>query len=362
MLALLIAIVVGVAIAANGNATLLSAADYLAPIGSLWVNAIRMTVIPLVVSLVIASDSAATRQLPPGAAEAAGQIVATAEAQTFATWVTSLIPTNPIAAAANGAMVPLILFTIFLALAIAKSPPAASTTLVNFFQAVADAMLVLVRGVISLAPLGVFALIVPIAARAGGELAGAIGLYIVAYSIAGVVVSLLLYPVVALFAGIPVRRFARAVLPAQLIAFSSSSSIASLPAMVESAETGLGLDPRVTGFVLPLAVSTFKFAGPLAWTVGTLFVSWFFHVPLGAREFAIVAFAAVFLSFAAPGVPGGAFIMLTPLFLAIGLPAAGVALLLAVDAIPDRFSTVLNVTGDLAATALVARTPAPDAG
>jgi len=218
-----------------------------------------------------------------------------------------------------------------------------------------------VRGVISLAPIGVFALVVPLAARAGGELAGAIGAYIAASSLAAVAVTLLLYPVVALFGGIPMRRFARAALPAQLIAFTSSSSIASLPAMVESAEVGMGLSPRVTGFVLPLAVSTFKFAGPQAWTVGTLFVSWFFQVPLGVREFAIVAFAAVFLSFAAPGVPGGAFIMLAPLFQAIGLPPAGIAILLAMDAIPDRFSTVVNVTGDLAATALVARTPAPDA-
>jgi len=96
-----------------------------------------------------------------------------------------------------------------------------------------------------------------------------------------------------------------------------------------------------------------------------LFVGWFYGVPLHARELATIAFAAVFLSFAAPGIPRGAFIMLTPLFLAIGLPAEGIGILIAVDAIPDTFATVLNVTGDLAAAALVARgesaTPAPAA-
>jgi Na+/H+-dicarboxylate symporter len=167
----------------------------------------------------------------------------------------------------------------------------------------------------------------------------------------------LLYPVVALVGRIPVRRFGRAVLPAQLIAFSSSSSIASLPALVESAE-GLDLPAPVTGFVLPLSVSTFKNASPVSWTIGALFIGWFYGVPLHARELATIAFAAVFLAFAAPGIPRGAFIMLTPLFLAVGLPAEGIGILIAVDAIPDTFATVLNVTGDLAAAALVARSDA----
>jgi Na+/H+-dicarboxylate symporter len=160
---------------------------------------------------------------------------------------------------------------------------------------------------------------------------------------------------VALFSFVPVRRFAKAVLPAQLIAFSSSSSIASLPALVEGAEQGLGLTSRITGFVLPVAVATFKLASPVSWTVGALFVAWFYGITLHLPQLATVAFAAVFLAFAAPGVPRGAFLMLTPLFLAIGLPPEGIGILIAVDVIPDVFSTVLNVTGDLAAAAIVAK-------
>jgi proton glutamate symport protein len=215
--------------------------------------------------------------------------------------------------------------------------------------------LILERWVVLMAPAVSYALVLPLAAHAGAALAGAIGFYIVAYSVACVAVSLLLYPVVAALAGIPMRRFARAALPSQLIAFSSSSSVASLPALVESAERGLELPSRATGFVLPLAVSTFKLAAPVSWTVGALFVGWFYGVPLHAPQLATVAFAAVFLAFAAPGVPRGAFIMLTPLFLAIGLPAEGIGILIAVDAIPDTFATVLNVTGDLVAAVLVAR-------
>ena len=396
--ALAVAVVAGSAIAATGNAQLLHAADLIAPVGTLWVNAIRMTVIPLVVSLLITGVASATDvkavgrlggrtllvfllllagmaivvmpvapavfellsppttppPLPAGAAEAAGQLAAD-PAQTLSAWLISLIPSNPIAAAANGAMVPLILFTMFFALAITKTASQHRATLVGFFQALADAMLVLVRWVVLLAPIGVFALVLPLAAHAGATLVGGIGFYIIAYSLACILATLLLYPAVALFGGIPIKRFARAALPAQLIAFSSSSSIASLPALVESAERGLGLPARITGFVLPLAVSTFKIAGPVSWTVGALFVGWFYGVPLGVRELGTIAFAAIFLAFAAPGVPRGAFIMLTPLFLAIGLPPEGIGILIAVDVIPDTFSTVLNVTGDLAATALVAR-------
>ena len=390
----------GIAVSASHNAGLLNAADAVAPVGALWVNAIRMTVIPLVVSLLITGVASVsdistigriggrtvavffsllvgatllalplaitvfswlpslitTRPgLPQGAAEAASSLATGAPAVGFANWLTSLIPTNPIAAAANGAMLPLILFTLLLALAIARSPAEARDTLTGFFRALSVAMLVMVRWIVWLAPVGVFALMLPLGAHGGAGLAGAVGYYIVAYSLASVLFVLLLYPVIALVARTPVRDFARAAFPAQLIAFSSSSSIASLPALVEGAEQGLLLPKQVTGFVLPLAVSAFKFAGPVSWTFGACFVAWFYQVDLGATQYATLAFASVFLGFAAPGVPRGAFLMLAPLFLAIGLPVEGIGILIAVDAIPDLFATVLNASGDLAAAVLVAR-------
>jgi proton glutamate symport protein len=397
LLALVVATALGLLIAAANDARLIGLADQLVPIGTLWVNAIRMTVIPLVVSLLVTGVAsttdvaaigrlgartvivfvllpagmavvmmpiiaavfawlppAASRPLPPGASEAASQVVASG-APTLAEWLTSLIPSNPVSAAADGAMVPLIIFTLLFALALTRAAAPARNTLLGLFQAVAETMLTLVGWVIVAAPIGIFALILPLAAHAGSALVGGIGFYIVAYSILSVVATLLLYPATAVFGGVSIRRFARAALAPQLIAFSSSSSIASLPALVASAETELGLPKRTTGFVVPLAVSTLKVAGPVSWTVGALFIGWFYGINLGLRELATVAFAAVFLAFAAPGVPRGAFIMLTPLLLAVGLPAEGVGILIAVDALPDVFATVLNVTGDLAAAAIVSR-------
>jgi Na+/H+-dicarboxylate symporter len=298
---------------------------------------------------------AARPSLPPGAAEAAQSLTSGAPSVGFASWLTSLIPTNPVNAAANGAMLPLILFTLLFAVAIAKSPTAARTTLLGFFSAVTEAMLVLVRWVVRLAPIGVFGLMLPLGAHGGVGLAGAVGFYVIAYSAANVLAILLLYPALAVVARVPVKVFARAALPAQVIAFSSSSSIASLPALVEGAEQELKLPNEVTGFVLPLAVSMFKFGGPVAWPIGSLFVAWFYGVELHAPQYLTIAFAAIFLGFAAPGVPRGAFLMLAPLFLAIGLPVEGIGILIAVDAIPDLFATVTNATGDLAATVLVAR-------
>ena len=399
LLALGAALAFGIAIAAGGSPALLRAADAIAPIGTLWVNAIRMTVIPLVASLIVTGVASArdvkaigrlggktllvflgmlaslavvivpltkavfgllgdrgasAPPLPAGAVDAA-QILAADPQQTLATWLVSLVPTNPIAAASSGAMLPVILFTLLFALAAAKAAPAARRTIVGFFQALSEVMLVLVRWVILAAPVGVFALMLPLSAHAGANVAGAIGFYILAYSALSVGAVLFAYPMVAVFGGIPMRRFGRAALPAQLIAFTSSSSVASLPALIESAERGLGLPKRISGFVLPVSVSTFHFAAPVTWTVGTLFVGWFYGIPIGAREIIIVALASVFLTAAAPGVPRGGFIMLAPLFSELKLPVEGIGILIALDVIPDTFATALNVTGDLAAAALVAR-------
>jgi proton glutamate symport protein len=396
------AIAAGLAIGASDNASLLRAADAVAPIGTMWVNAIRMTVIPLIVALIITGvasaadvatvgklggrtllvfvallfgtavlvmpfapslfallpDDAARPALPEGAAQAASEVSAGAANLSASQWLTSLIPSNPIGAAATGQIVPLIVFTLLFGIAVARSPGKTRGALVGFFQALGDAMLVLVRWIILLAPIGIFALVLPIAARAGGAFVGAIGFYIVAYSVTTLLVTALLYPVVMLAGRVSLRRFARAVLPAQLVAFSTSSSLAALPALVESAERDLEIPERVSGFVLPLAVSMFKIAGPVSWTVGALFVAWFYGVPLGTGQLATIAFAAVFLGFAGPGIPRGAFISLAPLFVSVGLPAEGIGLLIAVDAIPDLFATVLNTTGNLAATAIVARSEA----
>ncbi|QJR35361.1 dicarboxylate/amino acid:cation symporter [Gemmatimonas groenlandica] len=398
LVALGLAVVFGALISASGSPLAIQVADALAPIGVLWVTAIRMTVIPLLVALIVTGVASASYvrdigrmgasalivflalligaaaivipaapllfslmpdgarpALPAGAAQAASEVANSGQTPTVASWLTSLLPSNPVSAAADGAMVPFILFVLLFAIAVARSAPESRATLVAFFRALGDAMMTLVRGVIWLAPIGVFAMVLPLAAHAGASMAGAIGFYIAAYALVTLLVIALLYPVVAIFGGIPMGRFAKAALPAQLIAFSSSSSLAALPALVEAAEDALALPKRVTGFMLPLGAAMFKLAAPTTWTAGAMFIAWFYNMPLHAPELFTIALASVFLGFASPGIPRGGFIMLTPLLLAVGLPVEGVGILIAVDAIPDTIATVLNVTGNLVATVLVAR-------
>lgn len=398
LVALLVGLALGVWIATTGNATLLRLALAIQPIGALWVNAIRMTVIPLVVSLLMTGVAsladvgsmgrmsartllvfggllivsavvpAATMPfvfslfpwptghipLPSGAAEAAAQLQASPTPVGVMEWITSLLPANPVEAAASGNMVSLIVFVFLVALATARSAPATREPLVRLFKSLGDVMLLLVGWIIALAPVAVFCLVLPLAAQSGASLVGAVGFYITAMAIGCAIVVALYYPIVVMAGGLPIGRFARAVLPSQLIAISCSSSIATLPAMVTTSDA-VDIPPAVSGFVLPLAVSVFKPAAGVAWVVGVLFVGRVYGIPIGPKEMGIVAAAAIFLSFASPGVPRGAFLLLTPLFVAIGLPPEGIGVLIAVDLIPDMCTTVVNVTGDVTATALVSR-------
>ncbi len=395
--ALLLGLVLGVAIASTGNTTGLAIADAIQPIGLLWINAIRMTVIPLVTALLITGvasvsdlrsvgrlggrtlavfgsllvgsavasavigplifslypfDTTIQPPLPPGAAAAAADVAASSTPVGVVEWVMSLVPSNPVAAAAEGNMVPLIVFVFLLALAAAHSPAKTREPFVAFFRSLGEVMLRMVGWIIAAAPIAIFALVLPLAARSGAVLVGAVGFYIVAFAAACLLVTLLLYPVVALFGGRRMADFARSALPSQLIGMSASSSIATLPAMVRSSDA-LGVNQTTSGFVLPLAVSIFKPAAAVAWTIGVLFMGKFYGVPIGIGELTTVALASIFLSFAAPGVPRGAFLLLTPLFIQLGLPVEGIGVLIAVDLIPDMFATVVNVTGDVAAAAIV---------
>jgi Na+/H+-dicarboxylate symporter len=275
----------------------------------------------------------------------------------FAEWMVSIVPTNPVKAAADGAMLPLVVFALVFALALLKITPNRRDAVLMFFGGVGDAMLAIVRVIIALAPIGVFALMLPVASRIGIAAAGALGYYVAVTVVAQALLILLLYPVAALAGRVPVLRFARAVFPAQAVAFSSSSSLASLPALIDGSERKLCLPPNVTGMVLPLAVSTFKVATPAIWVVAAIFLARLYGVQLTLTQLLVIAFTGILTSFSVPGIPHGWLFVISPLVVTMGIPAEGIGLLIAVDAIPDIFATTLNVTGDMVAAAIVSRNP-----
>lgn len=410
VIGLIAGLVFGSAIGAWDSAIALRVASVLEPIGQLWVSAIRMTIVPLVVSLLfvgvasgaddralgklgvatavafvgllvaagflallIAPPLIADMKLSSDAANAlrshaqAGAtqtVVDVAKLPGFAAWLTSLVPANVVKSAADGAMLPLIVFTLLFALAARKIEPSLRAALVSFFSAVASATTTIVDWVIFVAPVGIFCLIVAAATRAGVALAGATAYYILAISLAFVLYALLIYPIATIFGRLPLGWFTRAVLPAQAVALSSSSSLASLPALVEGSRALL-LPLEVSGFVLPLSVSTFKAATPISWLVGTLFIAKLYGASLSTTAMVTIVLTSIALSFTIPGVPQGSQLLLAPVLASYGLPAEGVALLIAADTVPDLFGTMANVTADLVAGAVVGRTgvaESPDAG
>jgi proton glutamate symport protein len=373
----------------------------LTPVGTIFVNLIRMTVIPLVVSMLVSSvgtmttsgglgrtgvrallisvgllttaasgsvliaepilasiriDQSALLTLPgplTTASTASPSAVAPSGTPTLATWFVDLVPPNVVKAAADGAMLPVILFGVLFGLALARVSDGKREAVLRVVDGIAETMKRLVAGILELTPIGVFALAVPLASRLGLAAAGAIVAYValvVALTVAAV--ALLLYPLGILAGPMSASAFVSYCAPAQAIAFASRSSLAALPAMVESAERA-GLPPGASRVVLPLAVAVFHFGAAVAQTVGVVFLARLFGVTLTPLQLMSVVLAVVLASFAVPGIPGGSILAMVPVLAAVNLPIDGVGILLAVDTIPDMFRTTANLTGAMTLTAIL---------
>jgi len=310
-------------------------------------------------SLALAPVGLAIAPVDPAGAAALREVAAAPEgmAPGIAEWLTGLVPANLARAAADGAMLPVIVGTLLFAAAATRAATETRARLVRAADAVAEVTLVLVRWVLALAPLGVFALALPLAARLGTAALGAVAAYVAVTAAVCALVVALLYPLAALGGRVGVGEFARAAAPAQAVAFSSRSSLAALPAMVEGIRA-LRLAPEAASFFLPLAVSLFRLAGGISFPVGVLFVARLYGVELSAAQLATVGAASVLLPFGVPGIPGGFVLVVAPILLAVGLPAEGIGILLGVDTLPDMFRTATNATGHMAAaTVLGGRRP-----
>ena len=404
LLALIAGLLFGLVLSRASASTIERVLTYVEPFGTLFVNAIRMTVVPLVVSLVVVGIAGAdTTQIarmgyralliavvflclsglvgaiiaPPVfarlsieptavlalRARAASAFGATADAAhrtpTVLQWIVDLVPANPVRAAADGAMLPLIVFAVVFGLALLRIGAEHRDPVVRFFRGVGDAMLRIVRWILLLAPLGVFALTLPLVARVGLAAIGALASYVLLIAVGtSLFVLLIVYPAAAILGHVSIERFARAVFPAQAVAFSSRTSLAALPALIEGAERGLGMTAESSGFLLPLASALFRVGAAMGLTVGTVFVGRLYGIDLTSAQVATAAVTAVLTSFSIPGIPGGSILAMVPVLASVGLPAEGVGVLLGVDTIPDAFRTTANVTGQMAAAVIAERSRA----
>jgi proton glutamate symport protein len=389
--------VLGLALSAGkvpGAGTILAV---LGPVGTIFINLIRVTVIPLVASMLVASvgslastgalarvavralvvalalvlvaaavtvvvaapvfarihiDEAAALSLRGGSSPAATAAPAS-EGSAVVQWVVDLVSPNIIKAAADGAMLPVILFAALFGTALARIDADRRDAVLRVAQGVADAMQRMVATILELAPIGVFALAVPLASTLGLAAAGAVVAYIaLVVTLTVAVAALLLYPAGIVGGGMTPRGFIAFCAPAQAVAFASRSSLAALPAMVESAERA-GMPPVISRFVLPLAASVSRVGAAVAQPAGVLFLARLYGLTLSPMQLVSVVFPVMLTTFAVGGIPGGSIIAMVPVLAAVNLPIEGIGILLAVDTIPDMFRTTANVTGSLTVAAVI---------
>ncbi len=262
-----------------------------------------------------------------------------------ANFLVSLVPANPLRAAVDGALLPLIVFVTIFAAATATLPAEKRAVLTTVADAATQALIRIMYWVLAVAPLGILALVAPAVAQFGWSLVKSAGVFILAV-IAGMVLFVggVFLPAVALGTHLRVPRFLKGAFPSMMMAFSTTSSLATLPTMLGAAERDFKMSRTVSSFVLPLGASINRPGSALFQAVALLFVAQLAQ-----------AGAAVFLaSLTVAAVPAGSVVSLAPAFAATGLPLAGLGLLIGLDRIPDMFRTSANVTGHLAGAAVVA--------
>ena len=369
-------------------------------VGDLWISALQMIALPLALALTLAATASATGNsagslgaraimlflfaltiaalfaalatragltaidLPSGAVASLPTLPLSADAAASAqpaaqSWWLSIIPRNIFAAAARGDIFPLLLCAIVFGIAVAKLPDEQRLPMSRAFSATSQALMTIVRWLLVVTPLGVFALSFLIALRTGTSWASALGAYLLLRVGITLLCVVLLYPITVLLGRTTVRAFTRAVFPAQVVAVSTRSSLAALPALAAGASAQLGLAAAATDFVLPLSVSLFRIGTVMANPIKLLFLAHVYGIEL--RPEIVVMFVAteVLFSLSAAGIPnsggaGGGFRMI-PVFVAAGIPVEGVIMLDAVETIPDIFETLANVTGQMSMATLLTR-------
>ena len=367
-------------------------------VGGMWLDALKMTVIPLIVALLITGvvgGSEAARvggvagrsilwfvviltgsaifgglvmpllldvfPLPLASSEAlrAGlsgvdRGAAVAAVPGVADFFRSIIPPNIVKAAAEGSILQIVVFTLLFAFAITRLPAERRAPLAGFFEAFGDAMLVIIGWILWLAPAGVLALAFAVGAGAGGAAFGAVLHYVLLISSLGIAVLLSAYGVAAL--RWPVARFARAMVAPQAVAISTQSSLASLPAMLGAAKE-LGVPAASADVTLPLSVALLRATGPAMNMGVAIYVAHWLGIAISPLSMATGIAVAAATTYAAVSLPGQlSFVSnIAPISLAMGVPIEPLAILIAVETIPDIFRTLGNVTMDVAVTGAVAR-------
>jgi proton glutamate symport protein len=402
LVALAAGLALGSALRGTSGPFITGAVAVASSVGTLWVRALQMTVLPLALTQLVLSVIGGRNARPVGRMVVAAVALflvllalaalftlsltfplmelfrfdpdavaglkasipqaardsarATPQNLSFADWVVGVVPTNPFRAAANGDFLQLVVFTLFFALAVTRVRAAPREQLTKFFEALGEAVFVMISWLLRLAPVGVFALALSYTREGGVGVAGILLLFAVLLSCLLVAFTLLLYPIAIFLGRVRPRAFAQSLYPGQLVAVSTRSSLAALPALMEGAQRRLDAPPETLGFALPFSAAAFKVNRTISGPASLVFLSYLYGINLGPTQVLAFVLTVMILSFTSPGIPGGGDTFKTlPAYLAAGVPIEGVVLIKVVDVIPDVFKTLVNVTGYMTVAVLLAR-------
>ncbi|WP_425153557.1 dicarboxylate/amino acid:cation symporter [Candidatus Palauibacter sp.] len=377
----------GVTASVTGSPALLRAAEAVDPLGQVFLRAIQMVVIPLVAAIVfvgvgrignlrklgriggLAVGFFWVTTLPailigmgvmrlglsftaPVAPPTDVAEIAT-EAPGVVDFLVNLVPRNPIQVAADGALLPLLIFMVLFAAATTTLPKAKQEILTSFADTVSEALIKLMNWVLWTAPVGVFGLAAPVTARTGMAMLQNLGVFILAVVIGLFIMkALVLLPLVRFVGGMRAGRFIRGTVGTYTVGFSTTTSVGTLPMMLQEAEK-LGLSRSSYRLILPLAASINRPGSALFQGASLVFLASMYGVSLGPAPVAAAVLATFLAAMTVAPVPSASIVSLVPVLNVVGVPLAGLGILLGIDRVPDVFRSAANVIGHMAATTTV---------
>lgn len=363
---------------------------FIKPFGTLFINLIKMIIVPLVLSsLIVGAASIGDVKtlgriggktigyylITTGFAVTIGLLlgnlihpgaglsipmnaeIAAKEAPSIVTTLLNIVPKNPLKGLVDGNMLQIITFALFLGIGATSLPEEKGKPFISFFDSLAEVMYKITALIMELAPIGVFALITPVVASNGPAVLIPLIKVIAAVYIGCAIHAILVYSsAVKLFTKISPVKFFKGILPAAVTAFSTTSSSGTLPVTIKSVKENLGVSDKIASFVLPLGATINMDGTALYQGVCALFVAQVYGVDLSLGQQGIIILTATLGSIGTAGVPGAGLIMLSIVLQSVGLPLEGVALIAGIDRVLDMARTSVNVIGDTSAALIVAAT------
>ena len=386
---LVLGLIVGLGAAATGNEWLMAIAQGSAPFGAIFMNAIRMVVIPLIVTVIFSSIArlgdprklgriggmtiafywitlipaiaigmatmkfglrfASDIEMPQTTATTVPQL------QGIVDFIVSLVPANPFAAASSGAILPLIVFTALVAAATGTLQAERRERLINLAEDGSEALIKLVWWILYTAPIGVFGLAAPVTAKLGWNLVESLGIFIICVFLAlAIFLAVVTLPLIYFVGRISPARYLRGTFGAVSVAVSTTSTAAAIPVTLEETKK-LGVSTTIADLLVPLGASMHRPGSALFQGAAIVFLAYLYDVPIPAAAIAGAVLATFLVSLTVAPVPSSSVVTMAPALDAVGVPVAGLAIILGIDRIPDMMRSGVNLLAQASAAVLVDR-------